>query len=154
MSPSHIADCRVRLHHGVRLVGRRIGLVELDRRSRESASEVSDGCLSGASIWTLLGKRRRPLMGLEIERSVAPDIIYTDEGGGRPCLFERFGDDQGRDLMVVVDFRAGQKPLNIELTFASGPAFSWVTTAMTPGAAFARRIDGLDRPLEIAAPTT
>ena len=87
-------------------------------------------------------------MGLEVERTVAPDIIYTDEGGGRPCLFERFGDDQGRDLMVVVDFRAGQKTLSIELALCERSCVLMGNDRDdTRGSLCTGGIDGLDQSL-------
>jgi hypothetical protein len=87
-------------------------------------------------------------MSLEIERSVAPDIVYADEGGGRPCLLERFGDDQGRDLMVMVDFRTGQEALSIELALCERSCVLMSNDGDDTGSSLCTGgIDGLDQPL-------
>ena len=82
-------------------------------------------------------------------------IVDPHELGGGARLLESLGHHDGDGLVIVLDLRAAEQLAVLRLPLPSLPAFSAVTMASTPGAAFARSksIEAM-RPLAIAEPTT
>ena len=108
-------DRGVRLHHRMRLVGRGVGRIELDRRGRERAGEVADCRIGRAAKARLRG--RQP-MSLAAARSNAPfgrGVVDADQLRRGARLLERFGDHDGDGLVIVVDLRAAEQLGGVEL---------------------------------------
>ena len=95
-------DRRVRLHHRVRFVRRRVGRVELDGRRGERAGEVADrgfrrprrSCRPGL---------RRVLHRREVERALRARVLDAHQVRRRARLLERLGHDDRDRLVVVLD---------------------------------------------------
>jgi hypothetical protein len=138
-------------------VGRRVGLVELDgrRSQRHRRSRRPRG------IWTrrnsLSGFAAESLACREIEGALADFVVvHHDQVGGGARLLECLRDDERDRLVIMLDLGSAEKLSDVPLSpLPSLPAFSAVTIAITPGAAFAvGRSMARSRPLAIAAPTT
>ena len=101
-------DRGVRLHHRVRLIGRRVGCVELDRRCGEGAGEIARRRV-GRAAETRLVLDRGVLRRRKIERAVGRRIIDADELRGRARLLEGFGDDERDGLVIMLDLGAAEQ---------------------------------------------
>ena len=116
-SPSHAAMRRVRLHHRVRFVRRRVGRVELHGRRGEGAGEVADRGFRRPRR----SCRRASPMSLTAARSNAPfaaRVLDAHEVRRRARLLERLGHDDRDRLVVVLDLRAAEQPRGVEVALA------------------------------------
>ena len=101
----------------MRLIGRGVGRVELDRRRGEGAGEIADGGIgraaerSGAGLRGVLRRR-------EIERALGPDIVDADQLRGGARLLEGLRDDDRDRLVIVLDVRAAEQLGGVELALA------------------------------------
>ena len=109
-------DRGVRLHHRVRLVGRGVGRVELDRRRGEGAGEVADRgvrrpavCARACSPQSLAARSKAPL---------AARVLHLHQLRGGARLLEGLGDHQRDGLVVVLDLRAAEQLGGVELALA------------------------------------
>ena len=98
----------MRLHHGVRLVGRAVGLIELDRRSGKRAGEIAGRRIGGtaeARLRFFRGVFRR----CEVEGAVGRNVVDADELRSGARLLECFRNDECNRLMIMLNVRAAEK---------------------------------------------
>ncbi len=135
-------DRRVRLHHRVRLVGRRVGRVELHRRGGERGVEVADLASSGGPLSGVC------FGGCAASFSAARSNWPARRRVRRSCssmrrvarLLEGLGDDDRDGLVVVLDVRAAEQLRGVRTRPCRAcRRCRAVTIASTPGAACAAR---------------
>ncbi len=96
------------LHHRMGMVGRCVSLVQPNRRGFETAIEIPDRSIRLRFRLLRIWIDGRILAGRQIELPTRLGVPHLDQCGGRPRLFEAFGDDERNGLVIVLDLRAAE----------------------------------------------
>ncbi len=103
---------RVGLHHGVALQGRGVGHVELHRRGRECAREVTHGTIGRCPI-ALMWNARLIEVSAKCVFSTRTIVFDVDQVGRRPGLLKTFRDHKGNRLAVARHFGPGKHRMRL-----------------------------------------
>ena len=107
----------MRLHHRVRLIGRGVRRIELDRRRGERAGEVADGRVRRAA-GNACGLVAASFAAARSNAPLAADVVDAEELRGGARLLERLGDDQRDRLVIVLNLGTAEQPGRVPLGLA------------------------------------
>ena len=144
----------MRLHHRVRLIGRGVGRIELDRRRGERAGEVAHRGI-GRTAGDALGLDRGVLRRREIVLAFGADIVDANQLRGGACLLEGLRHDDRDRLVVVLDFGTAEQLGSVIAALAELAGIFRGDDGEHAGRGLGRvRLIEAIRPLAMAEPTT